>query len=303
MERIDQFIGTWIGVFNCRESGSRMRFLFAVVLALVGVAMLPSPTIAAAPPQIGVVSAGVSENTAQLSARIRPNGLPTTYEAWLRYTACASGAEGAQCEPTVLKMVGKGFIPADHIEEAVNVPLSSLNWSYTYTFWVTATNPDGSAASPISQFTTSASPPPGAPGGSGGGAPYESKEEAWIMEGAERRAQEAPRLEAERLATQREASERAAREAAEREAKEHELVPQKAAPICIVPSLTGNPLATAQARLRKAHCKLGHVVRPRRYHGYHGVLVVIGQGRRRGARLPGKTAVAIRLGYRRSAHH
>lgn len=158
-------------------------------------------------------------------------------------------------------------------------------------------------------FTTLPSPPPGAPGGTGAGAPYESKEEPWVEEGAKREAEEAPRLGAEEKAK----AEREAKEAAEAKAREAEggqAIEERerrrqaelseahareaaAAVQCVVPSLRGDSLKVAKKALGKAHCKLGKVSRPRRHEGN---LVVTGLGRRVGARLPGGTAVAIKLG-------
>lgn len=261
-----------------------------------GAAAFAAPSMAASPPAIGSVSAEVGENTVQLNARIRPDGLPTTYEFWLRYTSCASGEESPGCEPTVVEAVGRGSVPADHLEEAVSVALSSLHWSYAYAFWVKATNSDGSVESSASQLVTSAAPPPGSPGGAGVGPSYESKEEAWGVEGAEREAREAPKLEAER---QREASERASKETAEREAKERESAAHEAAPQCVVPSLIGDTVAIARLRLRRAHCKLGMVIKPRHK---RRSLVVVGEGRKTGAKYPDNTAVEVRLGSLRSRH-
>ncbi len=62
---------------------------------------------------------------------------------------------------------------------------------------------------------------------------------------------------------------------------------------CVVPSLKGDSLRAAQIALRKAHCKLGKVSRPR---AHHGALIVVGQGAPSGKKLAGGAAVAVTLG-------
>jgi beta-lactam-binding protein with PASTA domain len=68
---------------------------------------------------------------------------------------------------------------------------------------------------------------------------------------------------------------------------------------CVVPSLKGDSLGAAQNALRKSHCRLGKVSRPRTH---RGALVVIGQGARSGTSLAGGAAVAITLGAVRAKH-
>jgi hypothetical protein len=62
---------------------------------------------------------------------------------------------------------------------------------------------------------------------------------------------------------------------------------------CAVPSLLGHSLTAARSALRRDHCKLGVVKRPRHP---HGKLVVVRQSVKRGSKLREDTAVAVVLG-------
>lgn len=64
-------------------------------------------------------------------------------------------------------------------------------------------------------------------------------------------------------------------------------------PDCIVPSLKRHSLAAARLALRRAHCKLGSVVRPRHA---RGMLVVTWQSAPRGKKLHSGAAVGVVLG-------
>jgi hypothetical protein len=67
----------------------------------------------------------------------------------------------------------------------------------------------------------------------------------------------------------------------------------KPLPHCIVPSLKRRSLTAARIALRRAHCTLGKVARPRRA---GGALVVKRQSAARGAKLRDEAAVAVVLG-------
>ncbi len=271
-------------------------------------AILPAAARASSAPEIGAESVSVSENSATAEVPIRPEALETTYEFWLEYAVCQEPSGGVLCDAIAVTPIGVGHIAAGAAQAVAGVRLSGLQWSYSYTVWVRASNADGAREGPPQTFTIPAAPP-GAPGGSGGGSPAEFKAEPWNMEGAERVAGEAPMLEAEREARQKEAQERPLEEAAERAAKEREvreageragrakaarelLAQQQDAP-CLVPALKGDSLVAARSALRKRHCELGAVTRPRA-HG--GVLVVAAQGHPRGTKLPHGASVALRLG-------
>ncbi len=281
--------------------------------AALCIAVLPAESLASSAPSIASVSTSGSEDTATLEASIRPEGLETKYEFWLQYPACPSTTNGG-CESIVTEQVGQGYIPAGHLEEAVSANLISLRSNDTYTFWVSATNSDGTKDSYPLQFTTT-SPQAGYPVSIGGGKKAEFEAESWNGEGGKRAEEEASRLAAEEQAKKKEEEERPAKEAAERAAKERaireageragreaarrELLTKSASvTVCLVPSLKGDSLAVAHTALRKAHCKLGKVTRP---HRHQAPLIVTSQSHPKGADLPGDTAIAIQLGARRPA--
>jgi hypothetical protein len=69
------------------------------------------------------------------------------------------------------------------------------------------------------------------------------------------------------------------------------------APACVVPRLRGKTARKAASALRAAHCLLGRsAVAKAARHRRHGALVVVGQGKRPGLRLPNATKVAVVLG-------
>jgi hypothetical protein len=104
----------------------------------------------------------------------------------------------------------------------------------------------------------------------------------------------------------REGAERSERETSERERAAQEAHEARAGE-CVVPVVIGDSLSVAVRALRKADCALGRVSRSHsNSHAYHGKSVVIGEDRRAGKRLPGRTAIAIRLGRPKpnsSNHH
>jgi virginiamycin B lyase len=72
------------------------------------------------------------------------------------------------------------------------------------------------------------------------------------------------------------------------------------APACVVPKLLGKSLAAARKALASAHCKLGKVTKPKARRGRRlSPLVVAGQGRRAGTKLPEGAGVSVRLGVRK----
>jgi peptidoglycan DL-endopeptidase CwlO len=138
--------------------------------------------------------------------------------------------------------------------------------------------------------------------------------ETWNNEGAQRAAEEAPRLEAEREAKHREEVERPAKEAAEKAAHESEIreagertgrevtersareAAERAAALrrerCVVPRLRGDSPTAARRALHSVHCELGQVTAPR---NHRGALIVARQSVRAGRTLAGGAKVAIVL--------
>lgn len=142
----------------------------------------------------------------------------------------------------------------------------------------------------------------------------------WFEEFGPKNAEEVSKKAAEREAQEREtAAEHAAEEAqlkaneeAQRKVKEEEA--QRASEAaqkerqakeaesseCVVPSVTGDLLNAASNALRKAHCRLGRVTRPR---SHHGVVVVTKQSHERGTRLAAGAVVAVTLGTKPRRGH
>lgn len=272
-------------------------------------AVVPSVALAS-PPKIGSEWVSeVTEDSAVLEAQIKPEGHEATYEFWLTYAACQSAFGDGSCESIVVKKVGEGEIGANSEIQAVSTDVTSLQPSYSYSFWVVASNSTGTNEGSTVTFTTLASAQAGATGSIGGGAPANFEEEPGIGGGARKEGEEAPRLEAERQAKAareaKEAAEAQAREVEGREAieererrRQSELAEQylgqvPAAVGCVVPSLKGDSLKTVGDALRKAHCELGKVSRPR---GHHARLLVTRQSVRASTRLSSGAAVAVTLG-------
>jgi hypothetical protein len=295
------------------NTSGRLRFrtraaVFAAFVVAIGFVMAPAVSLASSAPVIVSLSARVSENVATLEAPIRPGGLETTYELWLEYPACQAGST---CEPTTSERVGEGVISASRLEAVASVELKSLRWEYSYNFVVIAANAAGKRWSRPLTFTTGSPPPVGAPGGSGVGAPVEFKEEQWAIEGAERAAQETPRIEREEREAKQREEERPAKEAAALAAKEREIreagerAGREAAErelkniACVVPRLKGDSLAAARRALTKSHCGLGKVSKPRKH---RGALVVMTQSARAGRKLPNGGLVAVKLESARKSH-
>jgi hypothetical protein len=70
---------------------------------------------------------------------------------------------------------------------------------------------------------------------------------------------------------------------------------------CIIPKLAGKKLGRAKAALRKAHCSVGKVFKPRHKKGKrHGALVVKSSTPPEGTSLTAGSAVNLKLGHK---HH
>lgn len=282
-------------------------------LVLFGVAVccawLPAVSLAVTKaPEVGYLPASnVSTTGATIEVPINPEGGETSYEIWLE---CQSATQDDQnCEPLTVGSQRKQSVLAPGYEQRIVTDLiTGLQPNYLYKYEVIASNSDGREGYVGDGFLTCSSQ-------GGCGQPLLIGLSLWVIEGAEREAKEAPRLEEEREAKQkeeeerpakeaaahaaherevREAGERAGREMAERErlAKERS-AKQAAAAMCHVPSLKGDSLDAARRALRKGHCDLGKVSKPRKH---HSALVVKTQSIRAGRKLAKGAAVAVQLG-------
>jgi hypothetical protein len=252
--------------------------LVAVAVATVSLA-LPAPSAAASAPSVGPLT--VKEQGSETAeAEIKAEGSRTEYQFWLEGPRKGPFCESpSSCGPAA-ELVGSGYVEASVAEEPVSVKLTGLESSSWYTARVIARNGSGATEAQPLLFKTGLPLPvqtfntyerPNAEGGS------------WAEQAGRLRVEEAER-------ERRQASERAAREASERE-----LAATPPAPQCRVPRLKGDTLRTAHAVLRKAHCQLGRVRRPK--HG-HGQLVVSGQSPVAGAKLDVNAPIAVTLGLR-----
>jgi hypothetical protein len=287
----------------------RRRIVPLVALCVVvGCAVLPTVATAAAKPKVGYLAASdVSTTGATIEVPINPEGTETSWEISLECQNAQRNSES--CEPlTVGPQRQQGVLAAGFGTETVTDTVTGLQPDYLYKYTAIANNPAGKEGYVGDGFITCASQ------GDCASQPFLIGISWWNIEGAQREANEAPRLEEEREAKAkeeaerpvkeaaartaherevREAGERAGREAAERErlAKEQS-AKQAAAARCHVPSLKGDSLAAARSALSKAHCKLGKVSKSR---GHHKKLVVAGQGAKSGKTLADGSTVAVRL--------
>jgi hypothetical protein len=241
----------------------------------------------------------VSPTGATASAWVNPEGGETSYEIWLK---CREVPEGdGQCEPLISDPQRRqGTLPSVSEPVLVTDALTGLQPGSFYKYRVVATNSVGRSGIVGAGFETVICQPMSLCPAQ----PYAPGEPLWVLEGAERAAQEAPRLEAEREAKHREEEERPSKEAAERSAREREIreageragkeqAERAGSPACLVPRLKGDSRVAADRALRRARCGVGKLSGP---HGHHGQLVVVRQSVPGGRRLRAGTRVALTLG-------
>jgi hypothetical protein len=271
-----------------------------VVLILAGRAMAAGKA-----PEVGYLSAShVSTTGATIEVPINPEGGETSWEIWLE---CQNAERSDSCEPLTIGLQRQqGILSPSFESQTVTDVVTGLQPDYLYKYRVVAINSAGKEGSAGDGFVTCPSE------GSCPSQPYLRGVSLWVIEGAERAGNEAPRLEEEREAKKKEEEERPVKEAAERAAKEREAreageragkeaaererAAERAAtthsPKCIVPHLKGDSLTEARRALGRAHCRLGRLTEPR---DYRGSLVVVRQSVRGGNRLAAGTRVALTL--------
>jgi hypothetical protein len=266
-----------------------------IVSACVLLFVAPA-SAATQPPEVQWEAASeVGTTAATAEASINPEGGEASYEIWLE---CEVQEGGRQCGSQVVDPQRRqGTLPAGSEPVIVTDALTGLQPGAFYKYRVVATNSAGRSGIVGAGFRTCPSTGPCF------SQPYAPGDGLWNLEGAEREAQEAPRLEAEREAKHREEEERPAKEAAEKAAKEREVrqADERAgreqaeragsAGSCQVPRLQGDSLKAARRALRRAHCALGSVAGPR-----GGPLVVVGQSAPGGVQRPPGFEVRLKLG-------
>ena len=99
------------------------------------------------PPSIADLSASrVTETSAQLRARIDPNGAATHYSFWVRYDPCQHGAGECAKGPQTEQLAAGDLAAGDRLV-AVHDKLGKLMHGCLYTYWVDAANSRGETES------------------------------------------------------------------------------------------------------------------------------------------------------------
>ncbi len=274
--------------------------LVTAAIFVTGVLFAAPALATGGPPVIESMSASAGGEIVA-GANIDPEGLETTYEIWLE---CAS------CDPSSQRV--SGLLPAVNETRLVTLVLSGLQPG-RYWFAVLAHNAAGEASGRSDILEVPASPAP-FPNGTApneivrapdlGEAAGQLKviAEQRAREQTEQHSREQAEKQAKEEAQKTEEGVRRAAEAAERQHRETEetaaAVAQQRAHACAVPSLKGDTLAAVVRALAGAHCHLGKVSRPRRY---HGTILVTRQDPRPGEMLPAGDAVKITLGVKQAS--
>jgi len=90
----------------------------------------------------GLSASRVTETSAQLKARIDPNGAATHYSFWVKYDPCQHGA-GECAKGPQTELVAEGKLPASGRRIAVREALGKLKHGCLYAYWVVAANSRG----------------------------------------------------------------------------------------------------------------------------------------------------------------
>jgi hypothetical protein len=237
-----------------------------------------------------------------LEAQINPKGTETAYEFLIVWQSL-NPPEGGEPLPGGPLAQG-GHIAAGNGDVTVSAVLSGLQPGYTYWYEVVASNLAGktkSGASPFSYFYSG-----GYPEGTGSGPPYIPESSPCSIESGNDVAAEMVEDYRKEQQAKEAAKAKAAEEAASKrrveEERAHSNAPSNAPTSnCVVPSVQGDTLSAARRAIARAHCRLGHVGRSRRY---RRALVVTRQNPRRGVRLNNGAAITLTLGpaHRRHPH-
>jgi hypothetical protein len=252
---------------------------------------------------------------ALFEAQINPQNSATTYEFVIvqQWRDPESPSDHGEPASEDLRAVG-GPIPAGAGDVTVSGLVTGLERGLTYWYEVVASNLAGETRSEgdkaFSYFYTGGFPygSPGVPFRSV--TPSPCAVELAQQEAARITARtEAERHQAKEQAEQRQAAEAAARYATEeselkqveeREAKEAAAREATQHPACIVPALKGETLTTARRSLRRAHCRLGEVLKSSHH---RGKLIVVGQNHQHREKLANGTAITVIMGTARPERH
>jgi hypothetical protein len=118
------------------------------------------------PPGIeGESATNITSTDATLEAKIKPEGLATTYEFYLEAPSCANDKRVEACEAGGGVPIAKGSVPAGSAAQTVSVDVAGTGHSLTPDtiegYRVVASNSAGTTEGPFfNTFTTLAGPPP-----------------------------------------------------------------------------------------------------------------------------------------------
>jgi hypothetical protein len=118
------------------------------------------------PPAIeGATASNITSTDATLEAKIKPEGLATTYEFYLEAPSCANDKRVEACEASGGIPIAKGSVPAGSAAQTVSVDVAGTGHSLTPDtiegYRVVASNSAGTTEGPFfNTFTTLPGPPP-----------------------------------------------------------------------------------------------------------------------------------------------
>ncbi len=112
------------------------------------------------PPSVESESvSGITSKRATLEAQVNPGGAQTTYEFWLEYANCQNTPPGsAACMSISVEKAGEGTITAGSSGQRISATVTHLQPSYSYTYWVIATNSAGKTEDAHESFTAAPAP-------------------------------------------------------------------------------------------------------------------------------------------------
>lgn len=98
----------------------------------------------------------VTQTGATVKGKVDPDGLDTSWEAWLEYAVCQNAPPGEEeCDEIAIEPIGSGTLAPGEAPATVRLRLNGrLSAGYTYTYWIVASNSDGESKGAHRQFTT-----------------------------------------------------------------------------------------------------------------------------------------------------
>ena len=119
-----------------------------------------TPSGTPSPPSVESESvSGITSRRSTLEAQVNPGGAQTTYEFWLEYANCQNTPPGnAACMSISVEKAGEGTITAGSSGQRISATVTYLQPSYSYTYWVIATNSVGKTEGAHQSFTAAPAP-------------------------------------------------------------------------------------------------------------------------------------------------